>query len=70
MVLIKSQEKIHFLSWKTEEVGKGYVMNEVHTNFQYIRSQALHSEACNLLIADNTFMRLQKAQDGRAMTTG
>lgn len=62
LVLIKSLEKISFSSWKTEEVGKGCVMNEVHANFPYIRSQALHSEARNLLIADNTFMRLQKAQ--------
>lgn len=45
-------------------------MDEVHTDFPYIRSDALHSEASNLLIADNTFMRLQKAQDGRAMATG
>lgn len=61
LVLIKSQEKISFSSWKTEEVAKGFVMNEVHTNFPYIRSQALHSEASNLLIANNTFMMLRKA---------
>lgn len=70
LVLIKSQEKISFSSWKTEEVGKGCVMNEVHANFPCIRSQALHSQASNLLIADSTLMRLQKTQDGQAMGIG